>query len=358
MMQKKDISIESIPNLYWKCQLIGWNLASIFWAYNGYFKYGYSLSYTIFSFFYDVLMCISLTHLYKLNIKKSGLELFQRASIFRLAISIIILAVSFTFLGNVRAYLGCHTFYKGLDCPFLEMMLHWDPGLITALRLMSIWVLAYHLYQYHKQKIALTENNAALSIFAKQLQLDHLSNQLNPHFLFNSLNSVKSLISENPSKAKRSVDLLSDILRFSIYSKDSFATIEDELQMIYDYVELEKLRFEDRLQLNVEIDDTLLSFKIPSLCIQTLIENALKHGIQKSIKGGTIKLTITKKTEHIEITVQNPGQLINKDEIQNESLGLKNLEKRLHLQYKGMAAFSLLEKPKGTVVATITIPII
>ncbi len=356
MIQKRNISIETIPHLYWKCQVVGWSLASVYWAYNTYFKNECSVSHTFIMFIFDVLIGISITHLYKLNHKKSGLELFKIASIFRLAISIIILAILFMFLGNLK----WHLFWvviKGIDQSFTTSMLFWDPILITGLRLMSIWVLAYHLYHYYRQQIALTEYNAQLSIFAKQVQLDHLSNQLNPHFLFNSLNSVKSLISEAPSKAKRSVDLLSDILRFSIYTKDSFATIEDELQVIYDYVELETLRFEDRLQLKVEIDDKLLGFEIPSLCIQTLIENALKHGIQKSIKGGIIILTIEKKKENIEISVQNPGQLIIGDETGNAGLGLKNLRKRLQLQYTEMAAFTLVEQPKGIVTATIILPI-
>ena len=355
MIQKRNISIETIPHLYWKCQIIGWSLASMYWVYHSYFIYENSGISTIVSFILDVCSGIILTHLYKLSNKKSGLELFKKGSIFRLAISIIVLSFLFVLLLNIRIYIYL-VLFKLPMVSFLEGF-SWDPQFMTGLRLMSIWVLAYHLYHYYRQQIALTEHNAQLSIFAKQIQLDHLSNQLNPHFLFNSLNSVKSLISEDPSKAKRSVDLLSDILRFSIYTKESFATIEDELQVIYDYVELEKLRFEDRLQLKVEIDDTLLDFKIPSLCIQTLIENALKHGIQNSIKGGIVRLTISRKTENIEISVQNPGQLIMSDETKNTGLGLKNLKKRLQLQYREMAAFTLVEQPIGIVTATMIIPI-
>ena len=314
------------------------------------------MSWTIFSFVSDVLIGISITHLYKLNNKKLGLELFEKASIVRLAISIIVLSVLFMLLVNLRRY-SYWVVYIGQNRDFLEAMLYWDPPLVTGLRLMSIWVLAYHLYHYYNQQIALTEHNAALSIIAKQIQLDHLSNQLNPHFLFNSLNSVKSLISENPSNAKRSIDLLSDILRSSIYTKESLTTIEEELQLISDYIELEKLRFEERLQLNVVIDDTLLSFKIPSLCIQTLIENALKQGIQNSIKGGVIMLVIAKKAENLEISVQNPGKLSIDDGIKKASLGLNNLKKRLHLQYGEKAAFTLVEQPKGIVTATIIIPL-
>jgi len=313
------------------------------------------LSWTIFSFFSDVTIGISITHLYKLSNKKSGLELLKKGSIFHLAISIFILSALFMLFVNLRRYLYWAV-YIGQSRDLLETMLFWDPPLVTGLRLMSIWVLAYHLYHYYSQQIALTEHNAELSILAKQIQLDHLSDQLNPHFLFNSLNSVKSLISENPLKAKRSIDLLSDILRSSIYTKDSLATVGEELQLIYDYVELEKLRFEERLQLKVEIDKALLSSKIPSLCIQTLVENALKHGIRNSIKGGVITLTITKKKENMEISVQNPGQIIIDDEVKNTSLGLKNLKKRLHLQYKKLAAFTLVEQPTGMVTATIVIP--
>ena len=301
-------------------------------------------------------MGITLTHLYKLHHRKSGLELFEKGSIFRLAISIIILAVLFMLI----VYLKWHLYwviYKGIDQYIITSLLHWDPVLITGLRMMSIWVLAYHLYHYYRQQIALTEHNAQLSIFAKQIQLDHLSNQLNPHLLFNSLNSVKSLISEDPGKAKRSVDLLSDILRFSIYNKESFTSIQEELQVVYDYVELEKLRFEDRLQLKVAIEDNLLDFKIPSFSIQTLIENALKHGIQNSIKGGIIILSISKKEENIEISVRNPGKIVIGDENEDKGVGLKNLKKRLSLQYKEMASFTLVEQPKGIVTATITIPL-
>jgi len=151
--------------MYWKFQLIGWSLASIYWVYHCYFINNCSLSWTIFSFVSDVLIGISITHLYKLNNKKSGLELFKKGSIFRLAISIIVLSVLFMLLVNLRRHLYW-VVYIGQNRDFLETMLFWDPPLVTGLRLMSIWVLAYHLYHYYNQQIALTEHNAELSILA------------------------------------------------------------------------------------------------------------------------------------------------------------------------------------------------
>ena len=336
--------------------MLGWSLASLYWAYIFYFKQDYSVFHTITNFIFDVVIGVSLTHFYKLVIEKTNRKSFNNRSIIQLAIAIIVLAILFMFLVNLKWYLYWVT-VKGETLNFVEALFFWEPPLITGLRLMSIWVLAYHLYQHYQQQIALTAHNAELSILAKQIQLDHLSNQLNPHFLFNSLNSVKSLISENPSKAKRSIDLLSDLLRSSIYSNDRLTTITNELQLISDYVELEKLRFEERLQLKVEVDQTILNYKVPTLCIQTLIENALKHGIQNSIKGGIITLTITKQKENLEIVVQNPGHLIIEKEKKNSSLGLKNLKQRLYLHYKEKGIFILIEKPKGLVIGTIIIPI-
>lgn len=341
---------------YWKYQLVGWSLASLFWVYSVYFEQGYNLHYTVVNFIFDVLIGVALTHSYKLIIRNHRNNLFDKKRIFQLGLSIVVLAILFMLLNNLKWYLYAVNI-SGEKANLIESLLFWNPPLITGLRLMTIWVLAYHLYHHHYQQIALSAHNAELSIIAKQIQIDHLSNQLNPHFLFNSLNSVKSLISENPTKARRAVDLLSDLLRSSIYTKESFITIEEELQLVYDYIELEKLRFENRLILKAIIDKSILHCKIPFLSIQTLIENGLKHGIQNSIKGGVITLSVTEKNGNVEITAQNPGELILLEETQNSRLGLNNLKKRLYLQYKEKSSFSLTEKPKGLVIATIIIPI-
>src|SRR5690606_18776526 len=174
----------------------------------------------------------------------------------------------------------------------------------TGLRLMAIWVLAYHLYHYHQNKLETAKQNAELLLIAKQAQLDNLSTQLNPHFLFNSLNSIKSLIVENPKIARRAVDLLSDILRTSLYEKDApFITIKEELELVKDFVDLEKIRFEERLNMSIVMESGLENYLILPLSIQLLVENGIKHGIDKRINGGTIKLFIKKTTDTIEIIV-------------------------------------------------------
>ena len=356
MNHENDIALEDKPFKYWTCQLLGWSFASIYWAYVVYFQQDYTLLHTFINFIFDVAIGVSLTHLYKLSLRREERKSFNKKSLFRLAASIVVLSVLFMLLVNLKWY-GYWVYVKGEDHDFIEAMLLWDRPLVTGVRMMTIWVLAYHLYHYYKQQLALTEHNAELSVLAKQIQFDHLSNQLNPHFLFNSLNSVKSLISENPTKAKRSVDLLSDLLRSSIYSKENLITVEDELQLIYDYVELEKLRFEERVKLEVDVDQEVLRYKIPSLCVQTLIENALKHGIQKSIKGGVVNISISKSEETLIVVVRNPGKISVAQSKESESYGLDNLKQRLHLQYKEKATFTLTQESNEVVVATIVMPL-
>jgi len=351
-----DIPTKIRSYKYWQIQLLGWSLASVYWAYTVYVKENYSVFHTIVNFFFDVLIGVSLTHVYGVYVNKKLINVFNPRTVAQLIVAIIVLSFLFMLLVNLKwfAFSITNDIYKP---DFLTSLFFWDPPFITGLRLMSIWVLAYHLYYYYQQQMTLTIRNAELSILAKQIQLDQLSNQLNPHFLFNSLNSVKSLISENQTKAKRSIDLLSDILRSSLYTKNSMTTIERELQLITDYLELEKLRFEERLQFHQEIDKSTLTCKIPALCIQVLIENAIKHGIQENLNGGLVSLAIKKDERYLKIIVKNPGKLKGYDKVKSIGIGIQNLEKRLQLQYQERASFKLIEESEGIIMAELIIPL-
>jgi two-component system LytT family sensor kinase len=353
-IKRKNNSNTSI-SLYWKCQLIGWSLVSIYWAYTVYIRDNYGIIYTLLNYILDISIGIFLTHMYRrfaLKAKWSSLPIKQL--LIRLVPAILLLAVLYVFINNLKWH-AYWTLIAGEDKKLLESIIYWDPILLTGLRLMSIWILAYHLYHYYQKEVVTAKENAKLSLIAKQAQLDNLSAQLNPHFLFNSLNSIKSLVIENPDTARRAIDLLSDLLRSSLYEKEKdLISIKNELSLVYDYIELEKMRFEERLQLKTSIDESLLDFKIPTLSIQLLIENAIKHGIDLKIGGGIVVLNIIKKATNIHITVENPGKInLNK----SAGLGLENLIKRLEIQYKGMASFSLKGKGNDHVSAEIIIPI-
>lgn len=237
----------------------------------------------------------------------------------------------------------------------MENIAIWNPVLITGLRHMSIWVLAYHAYHFYLREVNTTKVNAQLSVIAKQNQLDNLSAQLNPHFLFNSLNSIKALVLENPKGARRAIDLLSDLLRTSLYEKEHLTiSIAEEMALVKDYVELEKLRFEERLTITWNIDQSLKQVKIPPLSIQLLVENAIKHGVDKQLQGGIVDISVQKKKDNVEVQVKNPG-VFSKGE--DAGVGLKNLSKRLLLQYDGLAKIEIETPSDNLVLATLLIPI-
>jgi hypothetical protein len=352
---KTITSKKELLSLYWKCQLSGWGLVSIYWAYTVYTRDDYGVFYTLLNYVLDASIGIFLTHMYRRFAIKAG---WSNLPIKKLLLKVVpvILFLSFLYMEiNNLKWHGFMLFFFDKEFVLLTSLLYWDPILITGLRLMSIWVLAYHLYHYYQKEVVTAKENAQLSIIAKQAQLDNLSAQLNPHFLFNSLNSIKSLVIENPSVARRAIDLLSDLLRSSLYEKDKdLISIKEELSLVKDYIELEKMRFEERLQLEITVDKTLNNLKIPTLSIQLLVENAIKHGIDTKIDGGIIQLVIEKQHNTVQITVLNPGIIHSK---KSSGLGLKNLQERLAIQYKGQATFSLTAIDKGLVSAVITLPI-
>ncbi|MGK0447931.1 MAG: hypothetical protein ACJA2M_001711 [Polaribacter sp.] len=354
-IRKKTNNSNINISLYWKCQLIGWSIVSIYWAYTVYTRDNYGFFYTFLNYVFDVSLGIFLTHMYRLfSLKGNWKRLPIKKLIIRVIPGVLVFAFLYVLISNLKWY-AYWTIIIGKEKDLLESLIYWDPILITALRLMSIWILAYHLYHYYQKEVVTAKENAKLSLIAKQAQLDNLSAQLNPHFLFNSLNSIKSLVIENPDTARRAIDLLSDLLRSSLYEKDKgLITINEELSLVKDYIELEKMRFEERLQLKTSIDESLLDFKIPTLSIQLLIENAIKHGIDLKIGGGIVVLNIIKKATNIHITVENPGKI---NPNKSAGLGLENLIKRLEIQYKGMASFSLKGKGNDHVSAEIIIPI-
>ena len=352
---KKTANKQNI-SLYWKCQLIGWGVVSTYWAYTVYTRDHYGFFFTFLNYILDIAIGIWLTHCYRYFAKKYN---WSKLGPGRLAIrvipAIILLSVAYMELVDLKWHFYW-VFIQNKDYTLWYSLSYWNPVFITGLRLMAIWILAYHLYHYHQNELETARLNADLLLIAKQAQLDNLSNQLNPHFLFNSLNSIKSLIAENPKTARRAVDLLSDLLRSSLYQKEiPFITLKEELELVRDYVDMEKIRFEERLNVQIEMDKTLENCLILPLSIQLLIENSIKHGIDKRVQGGTIQLSISQKDEQLEIVILNPGKIAHA--AARDGIGLKNLTKRLHLHYDTQASFELKNSDSEMVRATLIIPI-
>jgi len=160
--------------------------------------------------------------------------------------------------------------------------------------------------------------------------------------MFNSLNSVKALISEDPEKAKKAVVVLADILRNSLNSSSkSTIPLQEELDHCIDFLEMEKIRFEDRLQYEINVQDKIFNFKLPPLSIQTLIENAIKHGLNESLPGCKISIDCREENNNLVITVINDGKIKTNN---SNGIGIKNLKKRFEILYHENFNFTISEK--------------
>jgi signal transduction histidine kinase len=187
------------------------------------------------------------------------------------------------------------------------------------------------------------------SIAQREAQLQALQAQINPHFLFNSLNSLRGLILENPSAAQDAVTRLSQLMRYSLtQSRRPTVPLNEEFEAVRDYLAIEKMRFEERLEIEWQIEANLGHIEVPPMCLQTLVENALKHGI------GKVHIYAGKTPNGLKLEVTNPGNLA-PSKAQSTNTGLANVRERLHL-LRGPQATLKLSESGGQVLATIELP--
>ncbi|MCI9846571.1 sensor histidine kinase [Flavobacterium pectinovorum] len=218
-----------------------------------------------------------------------------------------------------------------------------------------LWIVVYTIYQTTSQIRNNKMDRMEIENTLKDSQLNALKGQINPHFMFNSLNNIRGLILENPEKSREMITRLSEMLRYSLTKNDvTKIALEEEIEMVENFIEISKIQLEERLHFISEIEKDTLKLQIPPMIIQMLIENAVKHGIAKLKDGGQIALKTKKENNNLIILVSNTGILtIEKD---STELGIKNIEKRLHLIYGEQASFKLQEI-ENEVVAKIIIPI-
>lgn len=215
------------------------------------------------------------------------------------------------------------------------------------------WTLFYFIYHYFERY------NSALKYEAlkNEIELNNLKSQLNPHFIFNALNSIRALVDENPSKSKDAITQLSHILRSSlVINRERLTSFKEEFHTVRDYLDLETIRFEERLRTKFDIDPKSKNFAVPPLMIQTLVENGIKHGISKLKKGGMISLETEVHDTVLNIKIRNNGQLINKKLNSRKGFGLDNTRQRLKLLYGNKATFTIFNEDNNTVLTELNLP--
>jgi hypothetical protein len=220
----------------------------------------------------------------------------------------------------------------------------------TNLLFMWAVVAAFHgLRIYRKYKAREIEAAKLEARFAEAQNLA-LRMQLQPHFLFNTLNSVSALIHANPEGADDMISRLGDFLRMTLDAPpDQLVPLRKELAFIQAYLAIEQVRFQERLRVQVEISPELMDLRVPSFILQPLVENALKHGLSDRPRGGTLHLRARRESGNLLIEVQDDGEGFTPG---REGVGLSNVRARLGLLYKGRHQLDLLGAPgRGTLVS-------
>jgi two-component system, LytTR family, sensor kinase len=335
--------------IYWLCQLLGWSA----WITNEAIFYSNEFGHENFWFestILNLVLCIFLTHQLRALIKKfHWVELPINQAVIRIISAVIIMAAIISFV-NIP-----------LDFDALEDVIDKD---ITAIMIIQyvlywgkpimFWALFYYSYHYFERKTEMEVEKIKLESSIRETESKVLRAQMNPHFMFNALNSIRALVLEDPSKAQKGITQLSNILRSSLLAdRRKTVSLLEELRTVDDYLALEKIRYEERLMVEKNISTESLHVQIPPMLLQTLIENAIKHGVSKPIKGGFVKLETSVSENKLYINISNTGQLISTE---SGGFGLENTAQRLNLLFGEEAKFEISQTSKDIVTANIIIP--
>jgi two-component system LytT family sensor kinase len=320
---------------FWLLQVFGWTTYGALVFFATYNKKGFNLSLVFFiNLSVSLLMGVYLSHLMRRYIVNSDLLRIRSSNeFFRIIALVLVVSLLHTVMTKL---IGLTFFGSFLNISLVSILMNWASFIL----IFGFWLTIYygiHLFEeIQRQEL----DNIILKASQSELELQNLRSQLNPHFLFNALNSITALVEVDPKKSKEAVNLLSNLLRFSLSNSfDRLITIDTELQMVDSYLSLEKIRFEERLRIKKDINESVKPFKIPAFTIQTLVENAIKHGISKLIEGGEIIINIRKAEQNIIIQISNSGILGKEKDL---GIGLSNLCKRLEIEYDKKYKFSML----------------
>lgn len=336
--------------IYWSFQLAGWGLYVLVSAVLSSIVGEEQPKNSVFIFPLVFVLGIGLSHLHREIIKKYDwikLNLLRLTP--RIIASSIVSGLLFQpFLIGAEYLLVPEKFEFKLTDIILNLF-GW--GL-----LMVMWSLIYITYHYFENFRKEEIKNLRWQAANFELELNKLKSQLNPHFLFNSLNTIKALIDENPEKARKNVIQLSNLLRFTmLMGKNKIIPFTDEMKVVEDYIGLEESRLEDRLKVKIDIEEQAWGFFIPPMILQTLVENAIKHGISKKVGGGLLSISAKVVDSYLHIQVENDGELIEDTTPNGTGLGLSGTKERLKLLYSKDDLFSI-ESKEHKVVAKLIIP--
>lgn len=336
--------------LYWICQVGGWLFLVVIQSLYLKLSDAFNIQAAT-SQFLLFLFGILLSHLYRNFIIKFGwLKLKILKLIPRIILSTILLAV----VGDYSQY-GVESLL-GIAGEKHQDAITIITNILNLIPFFFSWSLIYYLFHFIENYKKAEIENLKWEASINEIELNKLKSQLNPHFMFNAMNSIRALVDENPAKSKDAITQLSNILRNTLQmGKKKVIPFDEEIKIVNDYLALETIRYEERLKTDVSIENECYSFYVPPLMIQTLVENGIKHGISKLVNGGLLELHAFVEKDLLIINIKNSGQLIEKQDSDN-GFGIKNTIQRLKLLYGNEASLKMSNQDPDTVLTELKIP--
>lgn len=337
--------------LYWFCQCIGWfgmvGIETINYTFFIVGKFNPRLFWFMVLFAVLGILC---THCYRYFLKKT--DLFQKKGV-RIWLSAFLASVLISIILSFTEFLPSaisdfSAFINKLR--FVDVFGY----IINWMRYVLVWVIIYFMYKILQRNNVIEQEKINLESIAKTTELELLKTQLNPHFLFNALNSIKALVTINPEQSRDAIVKLSELLRFTLqYGREKTIPFQQELIEVKKYLELEQLRFGERLKVEFDIEEETKSQTIPPAIVLTLAENAVKHGATQQTGICIIRINSFIENNYLVLQLNNTGKYLPQ---QAAGIGLKHINKRLEEIYHNNAVFTI-DNNNNEVIASIKIPL-
>lgn len=342
--------------LYWLLQIAGWTvLGAITILFANIFNVQLADHVLMGRILVICLAGLAITHLSRGVIKKGGwLEQPLEKAWPGLLLAILISASLYGML--ILVFLEFFNLFLTPEANSLSFFQKWLAITIDNGLFIFSWLLLYYFFHYYADNRRRQLDTLKLESTVRELELKTLKAHINPHFIFNSLNSIRALVDVNPERARRAITELSNLLRSSMQTeKLQLVRLRQELDIIRDYLELEMIRFEDRLQVELDISDDTLDLPVPPMMLQTLVENAIKHGISNRVNGGWVRIySFVREGNHI-LEVANSGYL--NSAVITAGFGLSSTQNRLHILFGNKARLAIRQQEKEVVLTTVSIPL-
>mgnify|MGYP002398189251 CR=1 FL=1 len=340
---------------YWWCQVLGW---MAYFVINIFFAYSYNGKVES-PFLVNIIILMSFgllsTHLLRNVINRQNWfqYSFEKQVLLFFALIVgsgVLMSLGATSVSNLFREPDHRKAFSGQEV---------FRSLLSNCLITTIWWLIYFIWHYVDRSRNTQVDKLKLESTVKELELKTIKSQLNPHFIFNALNSIRALVDENPQRARTAITELSNILRSSMQvEKVETVSLENELNIVKDYLALENIRFEERLKVQYDIDPDTLELPVPPLMLQTLVENAIKHGISRMVNGGVVRISSHLRQMQHELTIENTGQIQIVEPGNGQGFGLQSTRQRLSLLFGSRASFEIYNKNEETVEAKVLMPLI